>query len=214
MGVKTLEVGPIACCCYIVHPDGDVGAAPEPCVVIDPGGDADVITATVKKLGLKVEAVFLTHAHVDHIGGVDELLGMWPGSVLMCSAETSRRAGDPRLNLSVHMGAPVTAAPAGRVLVDGEEFEAAGMKWKAVEIPGHDPGEMVYILGDGMEVFTGDTLFEGSIGRSDFPGGDGHALVKGVKALLASLPPDAVIYPGHGGETRVQIEKDYNPFLR
>jgi Zn-dependent hydrolases, including glyoxylases len=212
MGVTALEVGPIACCCYIVSPDS--GEEPRPCVVIDPGGDTEIISAEVKRLGLRVETVLLTHAHVDHIGGVDELLALWPGAVLACSAETSRRAGDPKLNLSVFMGAPVTAGPAARIIADGDEFEAAGMKWKAVEIPGHDPGEMVYILDGGMTVFTGDTLFEGSIGRSDFPGGDGAALVAGVKALLATLPPDATIYPGHGGETTARIERDYNPFLR
>lgn len=212
MTVKRMEVGPLSVCCYIVF-DEKSAAEPKPCVVVDPGGDADQITGALGKLGLKLDTVFLTHAHVDHIGGVDELLAQWPGAVLACSHETSRRAGDPRLNLSVHMGAPVQAGPATRFLEDGEEFTAAGMKWKAVEIPGHDPGEMVFVLESGAEVFTGDTLFEGSVGRSDFPGGDHKALVTGVRKLLEGLSPDAVIYPGHGGPTRARTELDHNPFL-
>lgn len=215
MPVTMLEVGPIACCCYIVSSDGATSSdEPKPCVVIDPGGDAEQISTVLRRQNLRLETVLLTHAHVDHIGGVDELLAMWPGATLACSAETSRRAADPGLNLSMYMGAPVKAGPADRIIRNGETFEAAGMNWRAVEIPGHDPGELVYILGDGETVFSGDTLFEGSIGRSDFPGGAGHALVAGVKALLASLPPDAVIYPGHGGETTAKLEIAYNPFLK
>ncbi len=215
MGVKRLEVGPVSCCCYIVYPDvPNAGEEPAPCVVIDPGGNADVISAEAAKLGLRVEMVLLTHAHGDHIGGVDALLEMWPGAALACSAETSRRAGDPKLNLSVFIEGPVAIRPAGRILSDGEEFTAAGMSWRAVEIPGHEPGELVYILGGGNEAFTGDTLFAGSIGRSDFPGGDGAALVAGVKRLLAALPPDAAIYPGHGEPTKARIEIERNPFLR
>lgn len=212
MTVKRMEVGPLAVCCYVVFDEASV-EEPKPCVVIDPGGDADAISAALKKSSLRLEAVFLTHAHVDHIGGVDELLTDWPGAILACSEETSRRAGDPRLNLSVHMGAPVQAGPATRFIRDGEEFVAAGLKWKAVEIPGHDPGEMVFILGDGGEVFTGDTLFAGSVGRSDFPGGDHDALIRGVRSLLEGLKPEAVIYPGHGEPTQAKRELASNPFL-
>lgn len=212
MTVKRMEVGPLAVCCYIVF-DEKATDEPKPCVVIDPGEDAGRITDALKQANLKLDTVLLTHAHVDHIGGVDELLAAWPGSVLACSEETSRRAGDPKLNLSVHMGAPVKAGPATKYLHDGEEFSAAGMKWKAVEIPGHDPGELVFILEGGDEVFTGDTLFQGSVGRSDFPGGDHKALILGVRKLLEGLSPEAVIYPGHGGPTRAQAELDHNPFL-
>lgn len=213
MAVATLEVGDLAACCYIVGADAPGGGEPAPCVVIDPGAEAGRVSAAVRRAGLRVETVLLTHAHADHIGGVAEILADWPGAVLACSEKTSQRAVDPQLNLSVYLGDPVTCPPAGRVLRDGEAFSAAGMDWKAVELPGHEPGEMVYVLGDGVAAFTGDTVFAGSIGRSDFPGGNAGVLLAGIRRLLESLPPDAVLYPGHGPSTRVRDELAHNPFL-
>lgn len=215
MAVITLEVGDIAACCYIVSTDNNPhGTETKPCVVIDPGAEADRIAGEVRKAGLYVEAILLTHAHADHIGGVADLQKMFPAAILACSAETNRRAQDPKLNLSVYLGAPVVSPPAVRILKDGEAFHAAWMDWKAVEVPGHEPGEMVYILGEGMVAFTGDTVFAGSIGRSDFPGGDGPVLVAGIRRLLESLPPGAILFPGHGPSTQVRKELAHNPFLQ
>ena len=214
MRTQTLEVGPLAANCHLAFADRPNPAEPFPAVVVDPGGEADRIAAEVRKAGLAVGLVLLTHSHADHIGGVEELLATFPEAILACSAETSRRAGDSRLNLSVFIGRPIAIRPADRLLADGENFSAAGTDWRAVVVPGHDPGEMVYLADGGKTVFTGDTVFAGSVCRSDFPGGDGQELISGIRRLLESLPPGAVLLPGHGPATGAAEELRTNPFLR
>lgn len=212
MSITALKVGDLSVNCYLIAPEMSE-ASPTPAVVIDPGDQAELISAELWRRGLTLEMILLTHAHFDHIGGVAELLAAWPAAILACSGETSRRAGDPRLNLSLFMGGDVVSPPANRILQSGEVFRAAGMQWQAVEVAGHDPGEMVYVVNEVNAAFTGDTVFAGSIGRSDFPGGDARTLVKEVRKLLRDLPPTATLYPGHGPATTVAAELSANPFL-
>lgn len=210
--ITRLNVGFLGACCYIVAPDAGHNA-----VVIDPGDEAQRITSELKRMNLRLELILLTHSHHDHIGAVEELRAAWPEAKLACSAETSRRIADPTLNLSRLFGFVVAANPADILLKDGETFTAAGLDWRAVEISGHDKGEMVYIQrGESGEenVFSGDTLFAGSVGRSDFPDSDGEKLVLGLLRLLAALPKRAAVHPGHGPSTTVMAELNGNPFLR
>lgn len=216
--ITRLNVGFLGTCCYIVAADAATGEESiRPAVVIDPGDEAPRITSDLKRMGLRLELILLTHSHHDHIGAVEDLRAAWPEARLACSVETSRRIADPTLNLSRLFGFAVAANPADILLRDGESFIAAGLHWRAVEISGHDKGEMVYILGDGKHaenVFSGDTLFAGSVGRTDFPDSDGEALIRGLLRLLVALPKRAAVHPGHGPSTTVMTELHANPFLR
>ncbi|MDR3210313.1 MAG: MBL fold metallo-hydrolase [Planctomycetota bacterium] len=209
-----MEVGSLTVCCYLVFSAPAQPDNPVPCVIIDPGGDAGKISECMKQRGLEPEAILLTHSHADHIGGVEEILAAWPGCKVICSEETSRRAGDPRLNLSSFIGEPFRISPASRFLGDGEEFTLAGLQWRAEPLPGHEPGEMVYVLNSGEALFCGDTVFAGSVGRSDFPGGDGVLLVEGIKRLLPLFLPATPLYPGHGPASTAGRELKTNPFLQ
>ena len=206
MILDVLAVGPFAANCYIVAA-ADGGS----CVVIDPGDECPEIEAALRRRSLSPELVLFTHSHADHIGAAGDLLENYLSAVIACSAGTDRRARDPKLNLSAFLLTPMAAPAAGRILADGETFSAAGLEWTATEIPGHDPGELVYRVGNA--VFTGDTVFAGSIGRGDFPGGDAGALVRVVRRYLQAIPAETVLYPGHGPATTAGAELASNPFL-
>ena len=121
---------------------------------------------------------------------------------------------DADLNLSAPFGMPVTSPPAGRLLREGDVVEEAGIRLEVLEIPGHSPGHIVFVFrGQPCLVFGGDVLFRGSVGRTDFPGGSSQQLFDGIRAKLFTLPPDSVVYPGHGPATKVAFEKRTNPFV-
>lgn len=205
--LRCLPVGMFQANCYLV------AAAEHPgCIVIDPGGDADLI---LRALGKKrLDMILLTHSHCDHIDGAGDLLEAFPDAVLACHPACARQAVDPKLNLSLPIaGIPRTIPAPTRLIEDGETFEAGGLSFHAWHIPGHCDGSLVYgVAAEGI-AFSGDTVFEGSIGRSDLPGGDGNALVSNLRRLLKELPPQTVIYPGHGGATTVKDELKHNPYL-
>ncbi len=179
-------------------------------LVIDPGVPDPWIQSCVAENDLTVAGIILTHGHLDHIGGVDWVKG-WSGAPVAIHEADAACLTSPSLNGSLYFGVQVKAAPADRLLRDGDEVQAGHLRFQVIHTPGHSPGGIcLYRQG---HLFVGDTLFAGSIGRTDLPGGDFHTLITAIKARLLTLPPDTSVYPGHGPATTIGDEKAYNPFL-
>jgi len=205
-----MAVGPLGCNCSIV---ADVQA--KRAIVVDPGGDYAAIRARLDNLGVTVGAIVHTHTHIDHVG---------------CTAELQRDSGAPA---SIHEGdrflydlLPVQAQMLGvqlpavadmdGALVDGGVLRFGSLEMGVVHTPGHTPGSCCFVVNDQgrARVFAGDTLFRGSIGRTDLWGGDANAILSSIRSRLLSLPDDAVVVAGHGPSTTIGHERARNPFLR
>jgi glyoxylase-like metal-dependent hydrolase (beta-lactamase superfamily II) len=183
-------------------------------LVIDPGLEPDLVLDCLRDEGLTVAAILNTHGHADHIGGNEALKEAFPAAPLLIGRDEARLLTDANANLSAPFGAPIVSPPADRLVQEGETVEAAGLLLEVLEIPGHSPGHVVYVYRDTpCLVFGGDVLFRGSIGRTDFPGCNGPLLLAGIRGKLFALPPDTVVYPGHGPATMVRYEKRTNPFV-
>jgi glyoxylase-like metal-dependent hydrolase (beta-lactamase superfamily II) len=184
-------------------------------LVIDPGLEPDLIFDLLERERLIPAAILNTHGHADHIGGNEALKARFPGAPLVIGAEEERLLQDPEANLSAPFGFPIVSPAADRLVREGDVVEAAGIRLEVLDIPGHSPGHVVFVYrADPPVVFGGDVLFREGIGRSDFPGGNGRLLLDGIRTKLYRLPPDTVVYPGHGPETTVAHEKRFNPFVR
>jgi hydroxyacylglutathione hydrolase len=184
------------------------------CVVIDPGLEPDLILGCLREEGLSVAAILNTHGHADHIAGNEAIKGAAPEAPLIIGAGDSSLLTDPQANLSAPFGFAIVSPAADRTVSEGDVVEAAGLTFEVLDIPGHSPGHVVFVYrSEPALVFGGDVLFRGSIGRYDFPGGDGRLLLDGIRRKLFTLLPDTVVYPGHGPVTTVGHEKATNPFL-
>jgi len=183
-------------------------------VVVDPGLEPELILDYLQERGLHVAAILNTHGHADHIAGNGDLKTRYPDAPLVIGAGDAGMLTDAMANLSAVFGLPLTSPPADRTVTEGDVIEIAGLQLEVRSIPGHSPGHVVYVQrNERCHVFGGDVLFRGSIGRYDFPGGDGEQLLDGIRARLFPLPDDTVVYPGHGPTTTVGHEKRTNPYL-
>lgn len=205
MMLELLTVGELATNCYIL---GDEKTKQG--VVIDPGGDFEIIEEHLKKLKLSVKYIILTHGHVDHIGALSQLKKATKAKILIHSKD-SAMLYDPNQNLSLFSGDKVIATKGDRLLEEGDIIQSGGIKLEVLHTPGHTPGG-ISLLTDKM-IFTGDALFCGSIGRTDFPGSSYQELINSIKDKLLSKDDDFIIYPGHGQPSTIGRERKNNPFL-
>lgn len=205
MRMTRIMVGAIATNCYIVSDENTKKA-----FIVDPGGHPEKIKNKVAEAGLTVEAILLTHGHFDHMMAADELRDFYGVKVYLGEAEKELIA-DPQQNVSAMFGKPV-ATTADVFVKDGEVLEIAGFKIQVIATPGHTKGGVCYYLKEHDLAFCGDTVFQCSVGRTDFPGGSARELSRSIREKLFVLPEDTQLFPGHGDSTVVSYEKKYNPF--
>lgn len=205
MKVTVLTVGPVYTNCYIVNKKDSNG-----CVVIDPGEEAEKIASYVRKNQLICEGILLTHGHFDHITAVNELHSLVGGRVYAYEGEKDLMA-DPVKNSSDLLGYEVTVQ-ADEWLRDGQLLEVADMIFRVMHTPGHTRGSCCYYAEKEKILFSGDTIFMESVGRTDLPTGNDRELLDSIRNKVLVLPDDVVIYPGHGPKTRVDYEIANNPY--
>ena len=192
--------------CYLVFSEANkVG------FIVDPGGDALKILDLVDEYDLDIKSIILTHGHGDHIGAVEEIRKALDIPVIAHEDEVELLA-DPRLNHSSSMSYGPISLKADKLVKDGEKVEYGDLKVEFIHTPGHTRGGMCIVIGD--VIISGDTLFQGSIGRTDFPGGDFNTIISSIKNKILVYPDDYKVLPGHGMGTTVLEEKTRNPFLK
>jgi hydroxyacylglutathione hydrolase len=207
--IRTLVSMPFEENSYVVWHPGSTE-----CVVFDPGLQPELIEECLREEGLTLCAILNTHGHADHIAGNESMKQLAPDAPLVIGVGDAPMLLDADANLSAPFGLPVTSPPADRTVKEGDTVEAAGLVFGVLDIPGHSPGHIVFVLeGSPTRVFGGDVLFRGSIGRYDFPGGNGPLLLQGIRRKLFTLPKDTVVYPGHGPVTTIEHEMRTNPYL-
>ena len=172
------------------------------CIVVDPGLSPEKIERVLEEKSLTPAAILNTHGHSDHIAGNEAIKRRWPDCPLIIGAEEAEKLTDAVKNLSAPFGMPMVSIPADRTVEDGEVLHIAGMDLTVRHTPGHSAGHVVFVY-EGQSpavVFVGDVIFQGSIGRTDFPDGDFAALAASIRDKLFTLPDDTILLPGHGPE--------------
>jgi len=203
--VDRYVLGPVQTNCYVVRSER---GAPE-AVVIDPGGDSAQLRLELARMGTTCAAILITHTHYDHIGAVADLAEATgaPVHVPEGEAEVLARADE------LYRGYGISVRPwsDAATVADGDVLDLAGIEWQTIGVPGHSPDHVAYHA-EG-ELFSGDVVFAGSVGRVDLPGGDWETLLESIRTLAERLPPETVVHSGHGPETTLAAELARNPFL-
>jgi glyoxylase-like metal-dependent hydrolase (beta-lactamase superfamily II) len=207
LDVEMLTVGPIGENCFLFRPEGGGKLA-----IVDPGEEAERILAAAAAMGGEVEAILLTHCHFDHIGAVAPVAAA-TGAPVYCPEIEVPVLADIMAYVPWEGFGPYESYEADEVLRGGETLALAGLEIDVVFTPGHSPGHVTYAVRGESAIFSGDVLFEGSVGRVDLPGGDGPTLLASIGKLLDDYPDETVVHPGHMGLTTLGAERATNPFL-
>lgn len=181
-------------------------------VVVDPGAEAKKIVSRIEKHGLDITYIILTHGHADHIGALTAVQQA-TGAEVCIHAEDADMLKDAHKNLSIYVGESLEFKQADRLLQDGDKIQFGNITLEVIHTPGHTRGCICLKCPEGI-LITGDTLFAGSVGRSDFPGGSHTQLISSIKNKLLVYPVETRVYPGHGPGSTISSEKKYNPFLK
>lgn len=207
MILKTLLVGPIGTNCYIVGSESTKKG-----MIIDPGGDPEIILNTVKELQLSIDTIVVTHTHFDHTGALQAVKDATGAQIALHKDEEAGLMNSLFQAFGNMMSGSSSKTPeADRFLQDGDTIDVGDLQFTILHTPGHSPGG-ISILGHGV-VFSGDTLFNCGIGRTDFPGCSHDKLIDSIKDKLMTLPDETHVFPGHGPQTTIGAERKMNPFL-
>ncbi|ENK1243043.1 MBL fold metallo-hydrolase [Clostridium sp. FAM 1755] len=199
MNIKTIPVGIYNANCYLLIDQ-------DKCAIIDPGGDPEDIIKIIEDNNLIPQFILLTHGHIDHVGGVETIKDKYNIPFYI-----SKKDEDLIKEAKYIFGSFGKYKNADKYLVEEDIFELGNLKIKAIETPGHSPGGMSFLVNN--VIFTGDTLFRESIGRSDFIGGNHNVLIDSIQSKIIVLDPDIYVLPGHGPQSTIGYEKDNNPFF-
>ncbi|MDH4156433.1 MAG: MBL fold metallo-hydrolase [candidate division Zixibacteria bacterium] len=207
MKISTLELGPFAVNCYLYWNDRTAEG-----LIIDPGAEPEVIIGAIAEAGFTPRAILLTHGHADHFAALADIKGRFQVPVYVGKGEQDVLA-NPSANVSALVGRPIVAPVPDHLVVDEELIEPAGITLRVLMTPGHSPAGVCYLDETQGLLFCGDTLFYGSVGRTDLPGGSFRRLLESIEEKILKLPDAIVCYPGHGPRTTVGAERNDNPFL-
>ena len=207
MDVRMLTVGPIQENCFLLRRDGSDRA-----LIVDPGEEADRLLAEIAAIGATLDAILLTHTHFDHVGAVAPIARATGAEVWVPEIEKGVLADINSYVPWAEFG-PYESWDAEHTLTGGERLELAGFEIDVLFTPGHSPGHVTFSIPDEAAIFSGDVLFQGSVGRTDLPGADPRVLMESLRMLAETLPDETTVHPGHMGITTIGAERATNPFL-
>jgi hydroxyacylglutathione hydrolase len=207
LDVEMLTVGPVQENCFLIRREGA-----DKLLVVDPGEEAERILLAIEQTGAKVEAILITHCHFDHIGAVAPVAAA-TGAPVYCPQIEVPVLADIMSFVPYEGFGPFESYDADETVAGGETLTLAGLELDVIFTPGHSPGHVTYSVRDEDALFSGDVLFQGSVGRVDLPGGDWPALLASIGTLLDGHPEETVVHPGHMGLTTLGAERATNPFL-